>query len=255
MGERSEDKWQDMEGAIDELVKQAIKALVTTHAPPSWEELVSKDKLLDEFKSTNETPLSMIVLTADIRRSTVLMKEAISQKKFANALSWFFFQTREAARNHCAWIGNFTGDGIIVYWIVDKQPFVEALGNALYVCADSITRFRDMLGLFRQNTWSFPDDVGLSVGIDFGPTYLEALLGQPTILGPAVVGSRRMVDAAAPWETVCIHRLGLKIVEYQEVLSARMKEYALQIEPGRRTTKEYRSQEVYLLKFSRRSGT
>src|SRR5512144_2870484 len=61
--------------------------LVKPHAPPDWEQRFPKEELLDAV--IDGDPIQMFVMAADIRGSTMLMKEAITFGSFALVMDKF----------------------------------------------------------------------------------------------------------------------------------------------------------------------
>jgi class 3 adenylate cyclase len=222
---------------------------LTKHAPRGWE--TDRDrylKLLKEYLD-HEKPLRMVVLSADIRKSTFLMQESVSFRKFAQLMGRFIDRTAEDIRNHGGWFDKFTGDGFLAYWLMpeDNPDYSEILtvGETL------LHTFRETgMDIFRKNCRNFPAGVGLSLGIDAGDAYMVTMAGDLTIVGPPVVGAVRMVDAAEkPWETVCNVFLGYALYENRERLMARDQ---IEVRREYRKTKEYEEQEVYPVIFNSR---
>ena len=72
--------------------RKRIAELLTNHAPPDWEERFEREGLLDAIIDT--TPLQMFVMAADIRESTLLMKEAVHFEQFAKIMDKFVSAVR-----------------------------------------------------------------------------------------------------------------------------------------------------------------
>ena len=155
-----------------------IAGLLETHAPPDWEERFDRDQLLDAIIDT--APLQMFVMAADIRESTLLMKEAVQFERFAKIMDKFVSAVRSGIGTPGGWFDKFTGDGFLAYWITPTTPkedyqrrFVEAAGNLAHTAHELIELFhRRVLEDFRRNSRNLSDGVGLSIGLDAGPGFL-----------------------------------------------------------------------------------
>lgn len=231
-----------------------IAQLLAVHAPPDWEERFQRDQLLDAILDT--TPLQMFVMAADIRESTLLMKEAVRFEQFAKIMDKFVSAVRSGIGTPGGWFDKFTGDGFLAYWIVPSTPkdeyqqrFVEAAGNLAHTAHELIDLFHQrVLEDFRRNSRNLSDGVGLSIGLDAGPGFLVEIAGELTLVGPPVVGAVRMVNAASrPQEIFANVYLGEHLHDEQDGIYE-----ALQMTATResRPTKEYpKGQEVYALTF------
>jgi class 3 adenylate cyclase len=232
-----------------------IAGLLESHAPPDWEERFRKDELLDAIIDT--TPLQMFVMAADIRESTLLMKEAVQFERFAKIMDKFVSAVRSGIGTPGGWFDKFTGDGFLAYWITPTTPkeeyqrrFVEAAGNLAHTAHELIELFhRRVLEDFRRNSRNLSDGVGLSIGLDAGPGFLVEIAGELTLVGPPVVGAVRMVNAASrPQEIFANVYLGEHLHDEQDGIYQALRMTATR---ESRPTKEYpKGQEVYVLSFS-----
>jgi class 3 adenylate cyclase len=231
-----------------------IAGLLESHAPPDWEERFRKDELLDAIIDT--TPLQMFVMAADIRESTLLMKEAVQFERFAKIMDKFVSAVRSGIGTPGGWFDKFTGDGFLAYWIAPTTPkeeyerrFVEAAGNLAHTAHELIELFhRRVLEDFRRNSRNLSDGVGLSIGLDAGPGFLVEIAGELTLVGPPVVGAVRMVNAASrPQEIFANVYLGEHLHDEQDGIYEALRMRATR---ESRPTKEYpKGQEVYALTF------
>lgn len=234
---------------------QRHAALVEAHAPPDWRSRFDTDRLLGAI-AENE-PIQMFVMAADIRGSTMLMKEAIRPERFAATMDRFVTTVRQGIGHYAGWFDKFTGDGFLAYWIAQTDPddvyderFVEAVGNMVHTAKTLVDLFqRRVLEDFRSNSRNLPANAGLSIGLDAGPGYLVQIAGELTVVGPPVVGAVRMVTTAVePAEIVANVFLGDRLREQQEGVYA---ELGVSVDRERRATKEYpNGQEVYVLSFT-----
>lgn len=231
-----------------------IAGLLESHAPPDWEERFQRDQLLDAIIDT--TPLQMFVMAADIRESTLLMKEAVRFEQFAKIMDKFVSAVRSGIGTPGGWFDKFTGDGFLAYWIAPSKPkeeyqrrFVEAAGNLAHTAHELIDLFhRRVLEDFRRNSRNLSDGVGLAIGLDAGPGFLVEIAGELTLVGPPVVGAVRMVNAASrPQEIFANVYLGEHLHDEQDGIYQALGMTATR---ESRPTKEYpNGQEVYALTF------
>src|ERR671918_1302494 len=184
--------------------RSRIAKLLESHAPPDWEERFERADLVDAIIDT--TPLQMFVMAADIRESTLLMKEAVRFELFAKTMDKFVSAVRRGIGAPGGWFDRFTGDGFLAYWVVQwgaddveyQRRFVEAAGNLAHTANELVQLFgHRVLEDFRRNSRNLSDGVGLSVGLDAGPGFLVEIAGELTVVGPPVVGAVRMVNAAS----------------------------------------------------------
>jgi class 3 adenylate cyclase len=237
-----------------------IAELLANHAPPDWEERFERDDLLDAIIDT--APLQMFVMAADIRESTLLMKEAVRFEQFAKIMDKFVSAVRSGIGTPGGWFDRFTGDGFLAYWVVPSSPeeeyqrrFVEAAGNLAHTAFQLIELFhRRVLEDFRRNSRNLSDGVGLSIGLDAGPGFLVEIAGELTVVGPPVVGAVRMVNAASrPQEIFANVYLGEHLHDEQDGIYEALGMTATRVS---RPTKEYpKGQEVYWLTFDRDAGS
>lgn len=230
-------------------LREDLIEYLSKHAPIGWEKEKSKYlHLLNEYLD-HEKPLRMIVLSADIRKSTFLMQESVSFRKFAQLMGRFIDRTATLIQGSGGWFDKFTGDGFLAYWLQpDENP---DYAEFFTVCQTLLYTFKETgMDIFRKNCRNFPAGVGLSLGIDAGDAYMVTMAGDLTIVGPPVVGAVRMVSAAdQPWETMCNVFLGDALFENRARL---LSEYQIEIRREYRKTKEYEEQEVYPIVFHNR---
>jgi class 3 adenylate cyclase len=251
---RSDDMSED-EGLDRGERRGRVAELLGRHAPPDWPERFDRERLLDAI--VDHEPLQMFVMAADIRESTVLMREAVRFELFARIMDKFVSAVRRGIGTPGGWFDKFTGDGFLAYWVVQEgadrddaqQRFVEAAGNLAHTANELIALFHSrVLEDFRRNSRNLSDGVGLSIGLDAGPAFLVEIAGELTVVGPPVVGAVRMVTAAAgPREIVANVYLGEHLHDEQDGVYR-----ALGMRAAResRPTKEYpKGQEVYVLRF------
>lgn len=242
-----------------EVNHESVSRFVESHGMPGrvYDKgvLDSLGRLIDK-----NVPGDLIVIAADIRKSTALMRESVSFKEFAKVMGEFVSESRRIITEHDGWFDKFTGDGFLAYWIVPRaggddvgDREVEMMKMLFQVCHGLLYHFQTKYyGQFRANCMNFPEGVGLSIGLDRGMGYLATVANDTTIVGPPVVGAVRMVSAASePWETCCN-------VFYGEMLYGKKgyveDDFEVVITREFVATKEYGSQEAYKLAFNRSVG-
>jgi class 3 adenylate cyclase len=231
-----------------------VAGLLKAHAPPDWERRFRRDELLDAI--IGGEPLQMFVMAADIRESTMLMKEAVRFERFAYTMDKFVTAVRRGIGAPGGWFDKFTGDGFLAYWVVQSgsedeyhEHFVEAAGNIVHAARTLIDFFhRLVLEDFRSNSRNLSEGVGLSMGLDGGPGFLVQIAGELTVVGPPVVGAVRMVTAASqPREIIANVFLGERLRAEQAGVYDGL---GVSVTREYRPTKEYpKGQEVYALTF------
>jgi class 3 adenylate cyclase len=85
--EASDPDWSEVR-----LDRDRLAGLLEAHAPPDWEERFHKEELLDVIAGGES--IQMFVMAADIRESTMLMKEAIKFERFAYVMLVDLFHRR-----------------------------------------------------------------------------------------------------------------------------------------------------------------
>ena len=93
----------------------AEKIGLSIHAPVEWQKIIPPQELQRLVESGDQVGIH--VLIGDIRKSTFLMKESISSKRFALITRDFMKAVKDAASKNEGWFDKFTGDGFIIYWI------------------------------------------------------------------------------------------------------------------------------------------
>jgi len=159
-------------------------------------------------------PVEAIVMTADIRRSSSVMKESIDILQFANILDDFVGEFRTVLHFHNGWFDKFTGDGFICYWLVEEE-FSTQMETVLAFSATVMESFRSYYyPAFLANLRNIPSGVGLSIGIDAGLCHVAPIAGDLTLVGPPIVGAVRMANAARkPYELLMNAYPGNRLTE------------------------------------------
>ena len=157
----------------------------------------------------DKTVTEVIVLAADIRHSTDLMKEAVNQYVFAATLEAFVAASRECIWRNRGWYANFTGDGFLAFWPVTDPTHTQAVRRALTAVSELFEEFEvTHVPQFASNAWQFREDTGLCVGLDHGDVAIVEVGAEATIVGRSVVGATRLVAAGFEWEVLANNHLG-----------------------------------------------
>ncbi|HVA07642.1 MAG TPA: hypothetical protein VNG12_12965 [Acidimicrobiales bacterium] len=161
-------------------------------------------------------PSGMVILAADIRASTQLMKEAVDVRNHAAILTSFVGAASEHCRRAGGWFDKFLGDGFFGYWLEPSPavPFMVALLNLateLHTFFD--TTIREEL---RWNSRNMPIRAGLTIGIDGGYGHIVRVCNDFTVFGAPVVGAFRMLKGAQGGETVLNSTLGHPLFEMRD---------------------------------------
>ncbi|MDP2170598.1 MAG: hypothetical protein Q8J96_09265 [Rhodocyclaceae bacterium] len=201
---------------------------------------------------TERLPVEAIVMTADIRRSSSVMKESIDILQFANILDDFVGEFRTVLCYHNGWFDKFTGDGFICYWLVD-EGFATQMETVLAFSATVMESFRSYYyPAFLANLRNMPSGVGLSIGIDAGPCYVAPVAGDLTLVGLPIVGAVRMANAARkPYELLMNAYPGNRLTDGASRNSGQLAtDLRYQAAPCCVQTKEYpEGQEAYSFNF------
>lgn len=94
--------------------------ILKNHAPDDWESYFSEEKPI-KYYLTENVALNAVVMVADIRKSTILMKESIDFRLFADGIRIMVEEIGKCVRNNGGWYDKFTGDGFIVYWLYQSK--------------------------------------------------------------------------------------------------------------------------------------
>ncbi|MGD0256150.1 MAG: hypothetical protein ABSB99_11525 [Acidimicrobiales bacterium] len=225
------DDHSDQPGGLDELLDR--------HGPTpiDYQQKEAVSKALQ-----NGASIDAIVIAGDIRRSTSLMKEAVSFQVYAQIINRFVTAIQIATRSCGGWFDKFTGDGFLAFWVTTGDASLKGtvLRNVVEYARQQRVFFGELiLPDLRLNSQNFPAGVGFAVGIDGGPTYPATIAGQLTIVGPPVVGAVRMLNTAGPGEILLNVRPGQSLYDYQSRI---WKHGEVEVTQEWRKTKEYEQQ-------------
>ncbi|MDG6954086.1 MAG: adenylate/guanylate cyclase domain-containing protein [Nitrososphaerota archaeon] len=213
------------------------------HAPPDWEKTISKEELVRLLGAGDQTGIHVVI--GDIRGSTHLMREAVSSREYAMITTAFTEKMRSVARENMGWFDKFTGDGFVVYWLYGTKPS-RFLREVMLFCRKAHEAFEaEIFPEHRKNARNLPAHVGLALGVDSGRCALEEIAGDFTIIGHAVVGAKRMAEAAVKGQTFCNIRMGHLLAAEPSL------KRAIELRTTIAKTKEYpdQGQEAYQISF------
>jgi class 3 adenylate cyclase len=221
---------------------------LSIHAPDQWQKILSL-KELERLVNTGDQ-IGIHVLVGDIRKSTFLMKESISSKRFAQITRDFMKAVRDAASKNDGWFDKFTGDGFIIYWIYGDEANQQKYISQILSFSDALLSvFPEVMNEYRTNSTNFPADTGLSLGVDSGLCTLVNI-EDLNLIGPPVVGASRMVTEAEPFEVLFNVSIGVWLNKDKERLA---EDYGICIERKYIQTAEYKEpgQEAYSVRFKK----
>lgn len=148
-----------MSGEDSEIHEEDLLDYLGKHAPFGWEK--EKEKYLQLLKEylDHEKPLRMIVLSADIRKSTFLIQESVIFRKLAQLMGSFIDRTAALFETGGGSFDKFTDDGFLAYWLKpeDNPDYAEFFT----VCQTLLYTFKETgMDIFRKSCRNFPAGVG-----------------------------------------------------------------------------------------------
>lgn len=151
------------------------------------------------------------VMSIDIRRSTELMLKANTPKDFSQFITTLADRLTEVIKENNGVADKFTGDGLLSFFppelvraprakksiadlvSSDNDPDPVRTGAGVLRAANACHAAFDEV--YEEYTTSFGAislEVGLGIGIDYGPILTTQISGTPTIIGRAVVYACRL---------------------------------------------------------------
>lgn len=189
--------------------------------------------------------LDMLVMALDIRKSTMLMKEAIRFDQYARTVGGYIEYAEKLVRSQDGWFDKFTGDGFLSFWLVQPDTLGDTLQNVLKLSKNLIDRFNSqVVEELRRNSKNMPKGVGVGIGIDVGPGYIEIFAKDISVLGSPVVGAVRMEHLCAEPDDVYCNVFPGQVIQQ----GGKKFDKLLRVERKVMETKEYPDgQEIYKL--------
>ena len=203
-----------LESVITQLTdKERLSFLLARVNEDAQTLLLNSERFRKRFLDLSEC--EAFVMSVDIRRSTELMLKARTPEQFAHFITTLCKDLEEVVKANFGVFDKFTGDGILAFF----PEFFSGEDAAYYVisAADACHRiFMERYREFRSSFSAVLTNVGLGIGIDYGPTHLVQMAGGLTVVGSPVVYACRM--AGAPPGTTLLNQPGFEKVS--ERLSA-----------------------------------
>ena len=180
-----------MEQALE---KQRLSFLLSGVNEKAQKLLLESDDFQKKFLETKQC--EAFVMSVDIRRSTELMSKARSPQQFANFMTTLCRELEIVIKENYGVFDKFTGDGVLAFF----PDFYSGKDAGYYVLsvADQCHKiFKEKYREFRSSFISVLTEVGLGIGIDYGPSHLVKMAGGLTVVGAPVVYACRMSGAPA----------------------------------------------------------
>lgn len=174
--------------------KEALSHLLVRVGEPAQQMLLTSEEFRSQFAS--DVSQNAYVISIDIRRSTELMLKAREPRLFAEFMMKLAASMRTVIIESYGIYDKFTGDGVLAFF-----PDFYSGEDAGYRCLSAAERCHEVFEImYRQHRHCFTTilaDVGLGIGIDYGPVHLVQLGGDFTVVGSPVVYACRMSGCAA----------------------------------------------------------
>lgn len=193
--EEKEQAIRDLEEKVKQLTNQErLSFLLTRVNSTAQAKLLASEEFQASFSESGER--SAYVMSVDIRRSTDLMLKARAPQQFANFITTLCRDLEDIVKEHYGVFDKFTGDGVLSFFPEffsgeDAGYWVIRAASRCHVAFQN--RYREFRGSFTTVLM----DVGLGIGIDYGPTHLVQMAGGLTVVGAPVVYACRMSAAPA----------------------------------------------------------
>ena len=203
---------------------------------------------LEDLLTRGSTPAEVTVVVGDLRLSSLVLREAVQPSLYARFIIGFTEAVRSLANARDGWFDKFTGDGFIAFWIHRSDP-PPGLVQVPQFCQTVMPAAETLIANLRRNSRNFPVGVGLSLGVDAGPSQLVRVGDSLTVVGSPIVGATRMVASARAGQTLVNVYLGEALQRDRE----RLAEDGIRVERTVVRTKEYpEGQEAFELLFPSR---
>jgi hypothetical protein len=160
--------------------------------PAAYDRLINDADFVKNFQE--EKACDAFVLSIDIRRSTDLMLRAKTPQTYAEFLDAVCTKLVEEIKRNYGVVDKFTGDGLLAYF-----PLFFSGDDAGYrTLAVTQACHKVFAELYREQRNRFSvtlKDVGLGIGIDFGPVHFCRVTSELTVVGAPVVYACRFSGA------------------------------------------------------------
>jgi class 3 adenylate cyclase len=183
----------DIQSRYDELQeRERFSFLLSRVNSAARVKLLTSDVFQKQFN--DGSPCAAFVMSVDIRRSTDLMLKAKSGQMFAQFITTLCRELEAIIKDSYGVFDKFTGDGVLAFF----PDFFSGI-DAGYYCIHAAERCHKAFELryreFRSSFNSVLTDVGLGIGVDYGPAHLFQIAGGMSIVGAPVVYACRMSGA------------------------------------------------------------
>jgi class 3 adenylate cyclase len=184
-----------LEKTLNELkVKEQIRFLLDRVGPPAQRQLLDSDEFRQLFFTTREC--NAVVMSVDIRRSTELMLKARKPEAYAQFITTLCSDLMKIIIEANGVFDKFTGDGVLAFF-----PQFYSGDDATYFAISAADRchrcFNEHYRAHRKSFTSVLTDIGLGIGLDYGPVHLVQVAGGLTVVGAPVVYACRLSGAPA----------------------------------------------------------
>jgi len=183
--------------------KERLSFLLSRVNEKAQKKLLESGEFQKCFLETHQC--NAFVMSVDIRRSTELMSKARSPQQFANFMTILCTELERIIKDNYGVFDKFTGDGVLAFF----PDFYSGDDAGIFVVsvADQCHKiFEEKYREFRNSFISVLTEVGLGIGIDYGPSHLVQMAGGLTIVGAPVVYACRM--SSAPANTTLLNQQG-----------------------------------------------
>lgn len=193
--QQKDDAIRSLQEKYEQLVEQqALTHLLARVEPQAQQRLLESPEFRNEFVS--EQLREAFVLSVDIRRSTELMLKSREPRLFAQFITELTHSLRDIILLNHGIFDKFTGDGILAFFpLFYSGP--DAGFCALQAAQQAHGAFASLYAERRECFSTVLLDVGLGVGIDFGPVQMVQFASEFTVVGQPVVYASRMAGAPA----------------------------------------------------------
>jgi class 3 adenylate cyclase len=172
------------------------------------EALISDSALKRQFLTSDDS-FTAFVVSVDIRRSTELMLQARSPRAYAHFITAVYERLEQKVKSCFGVFDKFTGDGILAYF---PEFFTgpDAGFFALAAAQECMDAFNAAMIEFRSAFKIAPLDVGVGIGIDYGPVHSVLVSKQLTVVGDPVVYACRCASTEA--NTILVNQRGYEVL-------------------------------------------
>ena len=191
----TEGEMQSLMRDFGALQKQKDLGYLLERVSPSAADRLLKDESLVKCFEEART-CDAFVLSIDIRRSTDLMLRGKTPQLYAEFLDATCTRIVEKVKCNFGVVDKFTGDGLLAYFPL----FFTGIDAGYHTLAVAQACHKAFAELYRSERHRFSvalKDVGLGIGVDFGPVHLCRITRELSVVGSPVVYACRFSGAPA----------------------------------------------------------